>query len=261
MENDFGIKELYEACFKTTNTIAIGNQVFEPGEPILYFENLNVAKITGDTDLVAALGGKQNSPLIIWEDSKPVSFQLESGLLSHNSFSLLTGVRALTTEAPVIIPKNEMIHTDWDGKATLFATPRSKSPKFFYLISQGLRTKFTDYTIENGVITTSYIDSDIFASYYFAEPNGETFYSLGQDKINGVFAFEAKTYYKDIQTGTQRTCVIDLPRVKIQSGLNIMLGSSASPIVSTFNMISVPDSGRRESMKFYYLNRDIDFDL
>jgi hypothetical protein len=57
---EMGIKDLEHVVLKAKNYIEIGNYTFEPGEPVLYFRNIQIALLSENTQVVVARGGFLN---------------------------------------------------------------------------------------------------------------------------------------------------------------------------------------------------------
>jgi hypothetical protein len=68
----FGIKELYEVVLKAKYPMQFGSRHLEAGEPVLYFENINMALFNEQNSTKMARGGWSNMPRVIWEDRSEV---------------------------------------------------------------------------------------------------------------------------------------------------------------------------------------------
>ena len=51
----FGIKELYEVVLKAKTPMRFGSRYLEEGEPVLYFENINMSLLTEQSSPIMAL--------------------------------------------------------------------------------------------------------------------------------------------------------------------------------------------------------------
>ena len=60
MYDQFGVKELYEVAFKTTDNMRIFNQEFEKDEVIMYFDKIQISNINASIDRRESTGGKGN---------------------------------------------------------------------------------------------------------------------------------------------------------------------------------------------------------
>ena len=76
---EMGIKDLEHVVLKARDYITLGKRTYEPGEPILYFDNIQIALLSENTRLVAAQGGYLNQPRVIWEDRDNTTFQFSNG--------------------------------------------------------------------------------------------------------------------------------------------------------------------------------------
>ena len=70
----FGIKELYEVQLRAKTAMQFGSRYIEADEPILYFENINLAMLSEQNRPTMARGGWANQPRVIWEDRSEVKF-------------------------------------------------------------------------------------------------------------------------------------------------------------------------------------------
>jgi hypothetical protein len=72
MENEFGLKELYDLTLKATYPIEMAGRKFEPGEVIARFDKIQIANFKEITKRVSANGGYDNRAHVIWEDPKEI---------------------------------------------------------------------------------------------------------------------------------------------------------------------------------------------
>jgi hypothetical protein len=56
----FGHKELYEVVLKAKVPMTFGSRRIEEGEPVLYFENVNMSVLTEQNSAIFARGGWAN---------------------------------------------------------------------------------------------------------------------------------------------------------------------------------------------------------
>ena len=85
-----GLKELNSVVIKAYTDTTIGNRHFSAGEPILYFEKIQISELKEDSRIVMARGGWGNYPHVVWEDFNNFGFRLTEGVLSTMSFSILS---------------------------------------------------------------------------------------------------------------------------------------------------------------------------
>ena len=68
---------------------------------------------------------------------------------------------------------------------------------------------------------------------------------------------------KSENDGINRTFLLEMPKIKITSNLEIVMGEKASPTVSVFNIIGVPikENGHFTVCRMNLLEEDIDSDI
>ena len=85
----FGVKELYEVVLKAKVPMQFGSRRLEEGEPVLYFENIEMSMLSERNSPIMARGGWSNMPRVIWEDRSEVTFSLREGVMSSISMGVL----------------------------------------------------------------------------------------------------------------------------------------------------------------------------
>ena len=55
-----GIKEIYDVALKTTSNMEINGQIYEKNEPIIWFDNLQIANFSEIVSRKTSTGGKGN---------------------------------------------------------------------------------------------------------------------------------------------------------------------------------------------------------
>lgn len=262
----FGIKELYDVTLKTTSDMKVGNRSFEEGEPLLYFDKIQIASIDEDISRFSATGGKSNRNLIIWEDTKEVSFTLQEGVLSRLSFAMLTNASVISRDENndyVIVPKRELFTTDGDGKVELKYEPMMDEAFFVYNEDVRDNEKVEKYRVNGKVLTLPdhpYTSGSV--SYYFSYRNKFDAYHIGEKLFNGYLRLEGKVYFKEDEGGLNKTTLFEMPRVRLMSGLNMRVGERADPVVSTFEIAGFPQSNQDKTIcKITLLDDDVDYDI
>ena len=78
-----------------------------------------------------------------------------------------------------------------------------------------------------------------------------------------MLSLEGKAYFKDENDGLNKTFLFEIPKMKITSNLDIVMGEKASPTVSVFNIIGLPIKENNQWIvsKMYLLSDDIDNDI
>ena len=82
MENEFGLKELYDLTLKATYPIEMAGRKFEPGEVVARFDKIQIANFKEITSRVSANGGYDNRTHVIWEDPKEIQLNFTQGIFS-----------------------------------------------------------------------------------------------------------------------------------------------------------------------------------
>lgn len=108
---EMGIKDLEHVVLKAKETMKLGNKTFKAGEPVLYFQNIQIALLSEDTRVVAAQGGFLNQPRVVWEDRSNTVFQFSNGTLNPISLNLLLEANVITSK-PTYVPYQEFIMSE-----------------------------------------------------------------------------------------------------------------------------------------------------
>ena len=78
-----------------------------------------------------------------------------------------------------------------------------------------------------------------------------------------MLSLEGKAYFKDDINGANKTFLFEIPKMKITSNLDIVMGEKASPTISVFNIVGLPirENNQWVVSKLYLLSDDIDNDI
>ena len=245
MEENFGTKELYDISLKATFPMRIGNREMEEDETIIHFDKAEIATLDTITSRVAAVGGFDNRPQVIWEQTRQVNFTLRKGVLSHTSWVLLSNSKIFETPAnsdPEKISYRETLESDENGKIELKYVPYKL---FLYDIAGN---KIKDYTLENNIITLSNPYTTVIADYIF-KYNNEAYkvLKIGNKLLQGYLKLEGKIEIKDDKDGLEKTGILKIPKITLASDLSIRLGTEAQPLVGTIDLIGFPVGSRGNS--------------
>jgi len=265
----FGVKELRSVVIRAREDITIGNRQFEAGEPVLYFEKIQMADLQEGNNIVAARGGYGNYPHVIWQSFNDLTFRMTEGVLSKTSFSILSNAEMFEKGEDVTdvikVPKRENLEV-YNGAVQTLQKPLQER-LFVYLVDDDgiIVNKIKDYELaENKIIVgTEYEGKNIVVDYYFAYENKYSQYVLGSKRIDALFSLEGKAYFKDDKYGLNKTFLFEIPKMKITSNLDVIMGEKASPTVSVFNIIGLPirENGQWVVSKMDLLAEDIDSDI
>lgn len=264
----FGVKELYEVMLKAKVPMQFGSRYLEEGEPVLYFEKVNMAMLTEQSSPIMARGGWANLPHVIWEDRSEVQFSLTEGVMSKISMGILFS--ANVTDKPygesILVPRREGPY-DLDSDHQLFldnwpvGVDRKKT--FIYEYTRDVAQKKVygkrihgkmdpfDPTLERPCVQV-YEDKELtkladstkqyIVDYYYEYENEALIYNIQKERFNGLFTLEGKFYTKDENDGINYTNLIYMPKVRVMSDISLRLGERADPTVAVFNIIGMPEN-------------------
>lgn len=261
----FGTKELYEAVLKANSPMTFGSRKIEIGEPIMYFEKVNLATLSEQSRPIMARGGWGNTPFVIWEDRSEITFSLSEGVMSSVGMGILTSaIVKEPKDGNIYIPKKEGPFSFYKGKYKLERKPAPEKKMFlFEYFNDTIQKKILDFKVENTTLFAEGIDEskEYLLDYYFQYGDDALLYLIKKERFNGTFSLEGKFYTKDEIDGINSTNVLTMPKVRVVSDINLRLGERADPTVSTFNIIAMPendDDGRQMLMKILKLDEDVE---
>lgn len=260
---EMGIKDLEHVVLKARDYMEIGPYSFVPGEPVLYFRNIQIALLSENTQVVAARGGFLNQPRVVWEDRSDTTFQFSNGTLNQISLNMLLEANMLQRQNP-LIPMQEIVEVI-DGQAYL-AHDIDKSKKRFYKIFDAEniqhQTKLTPISEEGNIVRfeDQNLNITIVADYYFKPKNQPLTYTMNRERKANLYSLEATFYLKDENDGLLHTGILEMPKVYIMSNINLRMGERADPTVGTFRIVAMPENvDGYDSMvcRITYLDDDI----
>lgn len=277
----FGVKELYEVVLKAKTPMTFGSRRLEEGEPVLYFENVNISMLTERRTPVMARGGWSNMPRVIWEDSSEVQFSLSEGVMSSISMAILLSSSMIEKQGnnSILVQKREgPFELDSEGGFYLQQMPYTNKKVFIYEYERDVaQKKIYGELKEKGGFPYIYNLHDDKARTITADPNKEyiidyyyeykdeaLIYLIQKERFNGLFTLEGKFYSKDENEGLNYTNLIYMPKVRVVSDISLRLGERADPTTSVFNIIGLPettDESKNLIVKITRLNQDIDADI
>ncbi len=86
------------------------------------------------------------------------------------------------------------------------------------------------------------LDAEYIIEYYYQYPTEALIYRIQKQRFNGLFSLEGKFYSKDENEGINYTNLIYMPKVRVVSDIDLRLGEKASPTMSVFNIIGMPEN-------------------
>ena len=253
----FGTKELYQVALKANSPMNFGFRKIEVGEPVLYFEKVNIALLSEESNPVMARGGWGNMPRIIWEDRSEVNFTLSEGVMSAVGMGILTSARLLeggTKDVLYVQKKEGPFELDENNSYRLSYTPSLDKKIFVFSYDRNCIQEKKEFEIQGNKLIVKNGNPLEEALVYLIE----------KERFNGTFSLEAKFYTKDENDGLNSTNLLTMPKVRVMSNINLRLGERAEPTTSVFNIIALPEKGRMSKtliMDIVRLGKDIDADI
>ena len=244
MEDKFGTKELYDVSLKSTFPMRIGNREIEEDETILHFKDIEISTLDTVTSRVAAVGGFDNRPQVIWEQTRQVNFTLKKGVLSRTSWALISNSQIANKQKTngFEISYYEELESGENNQINLKYKP---TKLFLYNRATGARIK--DYSINDTVVTVSAPYMEVIADYKFKYGDKTESLLIGKRLLEGYLKLEGKIELKDDKDGLEKTGILIIPKITLVTDLSIRLGTEAQPMVGTFDMIGFPVGSRGNS--------------
>ena len=267
-EQYFGIKELYEVVLKANAPMNFGSRKVEVGEPIMYFEKVNMAMLNEQSRPIMARGGWGNMPHVIWEDRSEMTFSLSEGVMSSVGMGILTSATMMEKprDGRLLLQKREGPFSLYNGKYTLEKEPSLDKKIFCFEYDRNAIQQKVNFTVDGKVLSIENGDEskEYLIDYYFQYGKEALIYLIKKERFNGTFLLEGKFYTKDENDGLNSTNILTMPKVRVVSDINLRLGERADPTVSVFNIIAMPDRAEDSEnllMKIVRLDEDIDADI
>ena len=261
MEYEFSLKELYDVFLKTTYPMEIAGKQFEKGEALCVFDKIQIANFNENKEVVTAHGGYQDRDRVFWETTKDVELIFSQGIFNELQFALLCNSRIIKTvqDSSIKIPIREFLESDENNELTLSKVPCGEV--FFYNKETSERLELQLVEEKTYLAPTAFLE--IICDYYYDYNDNARIVTIGDHLITGFLRLEGKTRVKDDITGKTRTGIIEIPKLKLMSGLSMRLGKNANPVVANFRTLLVPDgTGRKSSvMNIFFLDNDVDSDM
>ena len=261
MEQSLGLKELYEVSLKATYPIEVNGEIIETGETLAYFDNISLANFQEIKASAKSSGGYDNRTLIWWEETKEVKVSFSQGVFSKTQLALMMNAKMLSNEGPSVVSvhKIECLESDENGAFILKHIPNGQI--FVYNKTTGKKIK--EWTRTDNIVYINEHYQDVVVDYCYNYDNGYTILQFGQPFSHGVFSLTGKTRIKDDVTGKVTTGIINIPKLRLMSGLSMRLGNDAIPHVGRLDAVALPEGarGNKKVMEIIFLNDDIDADM
>jgi hypothetical protein len=243
--------------------MTVGNKVFYPNEPVIYFDSLKTSTMEGAATTVYAQGGRGNSRLVAWEGERTVTFTMEDALISTLGLAILTGANVIdASEEEVVQHITETVEVGNDGKITVHhpvhidnkgdyvyvmkldneGNPNSE-PYIYVATNEGdtvLSAKTSAYNMDTNAPAAGDV---VLVDYYTLRRSGAQQIEIEAGKFGGNFYLEASTLFRDTR-GVDMPAEFIIPNCKIQSNFTFTMASSGDPSTFTFTMDAFPDYTR-----------------
>ena len=262
MENYYSFKEFEKVKLKAYDDGVFGDREVEAGEIIAAFDRISIAGLSENNSFISAHGGFGDRDLVTWEIAKEADLVFTQGVFSPTQFAIAnnTAMQDVHTDKYILITQEDEREADEDGKVYLSYEPDEQL--FIYELPN--KTRYTgEWTLDGRSMTGLEPYKEYLITYEYRYTNGGKVFWLGQHIYNGFFSLEGQTTFKDDKTGRMLTGILKLPKIKMNGGLSIRLGTQASPNVVNFTAKAYPaGSGYfSEYGEFYILNDDINSDI
>ena len=244
MDQQFGIKDLENIVIKAVTPFKFGARSIAEGEPVLYFDKIQLSQLTQAMSLVVARGGKGNQSHVIWERPGDTTFQLTAGVLTEIGFGLQSNARVMSngTNDTILVPKTEILALNLSGNGQLSQTPSGRKPIFCFIYRNGvIQDKIAHTTLAAKTLGfgENHAGDNILVEYYYEYGDEATLYIIDRARFSGTFSLEAKMEIKGDTDGLSQTMLVTIPKMKIISNINLRLGETASPAVSLFTIMAL----------------------
>lgn len=257
----FGIKDLYDVRIKCIRPMTIRGKEYKAGQVIFRFNKIQIGDMKETKARVSARGGKKNTRLISWEDTKEVYFSATEGVLTKMSLAILSNSKLAdkidgTTET---ISTSQELESNASGVITLKYPPVGD----LYIYNEN-GEEITDYTVSGNAVNIGSPFTEVVVDYQFEYEDKSSTLTVGNRMINGYVCLEGKTRYTDDMDGKAKTCLITFPHVRLLSELSVKLGKDMGiPNTYFFNFSGEPvtENGETFVCKMKYLDTDLDSDF
>ena len=264
----YGIRDITDLVLKARTRVKIGNQTFQPGQPVVYFTTAQTATLEGAATQVYAQGGHGYPRLIAWEGERTVTLTLTEALISPESFAVLSG--ALRSDASV---ENKAYMPTWfeteiqpDGSVVLDLDicgddhdiiVNDTYPMFGVVLDDsgalsvhlgeqvglaGVTPNCDVYTVtrDNKLQITfpnakKYAGRVVRVDCYVEKSAGVTSLDVTAEDFSGNFYAEALTFFREQTTGIDMPVALIFPNVKVQSNFTLTMSATGDP--STFDFV------------------------
>lgn len=259
----YGIKNLYQASIKVLYPMDIMGFHYDAGDTLLYFDDIQEISFLENKNIAYARGGFNNKNYIVWESTSGIDCVLNMGTISPLSFGLANGSVVKKGENKSI-NQFERYYVSDDGKiVTKHTIDETKKVNIYELENDRRKRKILDFSVSDNTIILTEKNIDILVDYYFNYESKSEIINVGQKDLNGYLMFVGKFRYTDEYTAVEKTGILEIPQLRINSNFQINLGRNINPLLTYLQFEAIP-VGQRHSSKtviITYLDEDIDGDF
>lgn len=282
MNSFSGIKEMYDVCLKLNNPLDIQGRHFDINETVLQFKTVELCTFKQNSSEAIASGGYLNSPLVIWQEDRELDFAITHGVLSPNSWAILSNSKLYSKECKSVgynetvqcvfdknncyadlkyIPNSSLDKYGVQGNPENEPLPMGRRPelplkplppdkeRYIFCYDGETGAKILNFKILGNRLFFQAPHKKIFVDYTFDEKN--TRQLVIGDRLNKCFLkLVGKMSLKDEETGKVSTVILEIPKIKLSSNLSVQLGrNSSTSIVSDFYFVGYPDDSLRRDKR------------
>lgn len=258
----YGVKDLFDIIIKTNKEMVLFGQKYEKDDVVLYLNEAQGMSLQEVVDPRYARGGYNNARHVSWETTKEVAGAIELGVVSKLAYGIMNNTKLKREMALKIISQIDIGTVDDRGYFKLKHIP-TNTVKINQVINDTVIRKNLEFSIEGATIKLETPDIEIVASYDFAFNGKKEVVNIGEKDLHGDFMFVSKFYYTDEYDGLQKTGIIEMPKIRIDSSFQILLGRNTNPLISLLRFTALPIGERSNSktISISYLDEDIDGDF
>ena len=258
-----GIRELYQGIFRTLAPLTINDVHYAAGDTLLVFDNIQEIAFNENIQSYAATGGWNNRPLVRWEYTREVDCAMNVGVINKTAYGIMNAypTRQSTGYA---IHQIENLPCD-SGVIECRHEVDPTRPTRVWEVQGGVAAReFLDFSIDGTTIRLEEeSESNVLVDYWYQYQDEVATIEVGNKDLNGYLEFTGKFYYVDEYSGVRKTGLIQIPKVRVESGFSIRLGRNANPVISILRFQAVPNGvrGDGKALEILYLDEDIDAEI
>ena len=211
----YGIKEVADVTLYLLD--ADGNMT----TPVLFLDTLKVSTVEQTATQTEAMGGKGNSPLIIWDYGKEITVSIEDALFSPKSMAVMYGsaaaVAALASATTTVTQMKRV------ADATAYSAPTNASVVYW------------DATLTTSATTVGALTGEIYVQETYDSASTFTI-EISAAAFPGTYGLIGDTYARNKNSGADEYFQFIVPQAKMGAENTITLEAEGDPSVFNFTM-------------------------